>query len=151
MSLITSITSIIVGLYPDATFTLSSKFSQNIEAFTVPETALPLIILDNELTKVSEIKKNNNVQKDTRILISVFGLDGTDNTDAQSQIIQETMEDYADRIAVNIWRMDEIRPIGSANQRWNVTPVFRAFGSLLTGVTIEIRANYNVVVNMTKP
>jgi hypothetical protein len=148
VSLISDITSIITGLFPEATFTLSSKFSQNHEAFTVSPTALPLIILDNELTKTAEIKKNNNVQKDTRLLISVYGLDSSDNTDAQSQAIQETMEGYADQIAAKIWRLDAIRPISGNNQKWNITPIFRAFGSMLTGVTIDMKANYNEIVNM---
>jgi hypothetical protein len=150
LGLISDISTIITGLYPDATFVLASKFSVNYQSYLVSSTALPLIVLDNELTKTAEIKKNNNVQKDTKIVISVFLQDNMNNTDAQSQAIQDQAEAIADRIAVNIWQVDEIRPL-NGNQKYKITPLFRYLNSIMSGVALEIQCNYNSIVNMTKP
>ncbi|MFA5194852.1 MAG: hypothetical protein WC401_03535 [Bacteroidales bacterium] len=150
MGLISQISDIITGLYPDATFLLGSKFTANYQSYLVEATALPLIVLDNELTKTAEIKKNLNVQKDTKIVISVFLADSMDNTDTQSQVIQEQAEDIADRIAVNIWQLIEIRPI-TGNQKYKITPLFRYLNSIMSGVAIEMQGNYNLIIDMTPP
>jgi len=147
MSLITDITSIITQLLPDATLVLSSKFSANYTAYFTETTELPLIVLDNELSKNSEIKKNNNVLKDTRILISFLGLDSTDNTDTQSEAIRAAMEIHADRVAVNLYQLLPVRPIG--NQKYKLTPMFHVFSSNMTGVALEMFVNYNEIVNFT--
>jgi len=57
VALIEQISTIISGLYPDATLLLGSKFTANYESFLVETAALPLIVLDNELPKTAEIKK----------------------------------------------------------------------------------------------
>jgi len=150
LGLISQISDIITGLYPDATFLLGSKFTANYQSYLVEATALPLIVLDNELTKTAEIKKNLNVQKDTKIVISVFLADSMDNTDTQSQVIQEQAEDIADRIAVNIWQLIEIRPI-TGNQKYKITPLFRYLNSIMSGVAIEMQGNYNLIIDMTPP
>jgi hypothetical protein len=150
LGLISQISDIITGLYPDATFLLGSKFTANYQSYLVEATALPLIVLDNELTKTAEIKKNLNVQKDTKIVISVFLADSMDNTDTQSQVIQEQAEDIADRIAVNIWQLIEIRPI-TGNQKYKITPLFRYLNSIMSGVAIEMQGNYNLVIDMSPP
>ena len=150
MGLISQISTIITGLYPDATFVLGSKFSANYNSYLIEATALPLIVLDNELPKTAEIKKNANVQKDTKIVISIFLADNMDNTDAQSQAIQEQAEGIADRIAVNIWQLIEIRPI-NGNQKYKITPLFRYLNSIMSGAAIEIQGNYNQIVNFSKP
>lgn len=150
MGLITDISTIISGLYPDATFLLASRFSANYQSYLVESTALPLIVLDNELIKTTEVKKNNNVQKDFKIVISVFLQDNMDNTDTQSQVIQDQAEAIADRIAVNVWQLDEIRPI-NGNQKYKITPLFRYLNSIMSGVAIEMQCNYNLIIDMTKP
>ena len=143
MSLTTKIKTIITTLYPDATYILSSKFKANIASFDLTTVQLPLIILDNELTKDAEIKKNNNIQKNHRLLISVLKADDTFNDDSETNVIQEECEEIADRIAVVIYQLDEIRPIG--NQKYKITPLFRVFNTGLSGVVIEMQVNENLV------
>jgi hypothetical protein len=149
MSLITDINTIVTGLYPDATHILSSKFKANLKSFSVQSSELPLIILDNELTKEAEIKKNNNVQKLTRIVISVLNSDVSDNSDAESEAIREACEVIADRIAVNIYQLPEVRPAG--NMKYKLTPAFHVFTTNLTGVILDMQVNYNTVIEFCKP
>ena len=146
MSLITDISTIVNELYPDATFTLSSKFSANVQAFLAGVTDFPLIILDNELPREGSIQKNNNVLKDSRILISFLSLDSVENTDSQSEDIRVSMEVYADRVAARLYQELPIRLTGN-NQKYKVTPMFHVFTSNLTGVALEISVNYNSIVN----
>ena len=144
MGLITDISTIITELYPASTFTLSSKFNANYASFIASLTEFPLIVLDNELPKNSDIKKNNNVIKDTKILISFLNLDSLDNTDAQSQVIQEAMETLADQTAAKIYQLLPVRPSG--NQKYKITPLFHVHTSNLTGVALEMQVNYNSIV-----
>jgi len=149
MSLITDIETIITGLYPDATFTLSSKFKANYESFLTETANLPLIVLNNEISKDNEIQVNNNVLKNTRIVIMVLNLDSVDNSDLESEDIRAAMETHADRIAVNIYQEIEVRP--TARQRYKCIPEFHIFNSNLTGVTLDMNVNYNEIVNFLKP
>lgn len=148
MSLITDIETIITGLYPDATFTLSSKFKANYESFLTKTEKLPLIVLNNEIPKDNEIKINNNVLKNTRIVIMVLNLDSVDNSDLESEAIRAAAELKADRIAVNIYQEIEVRP--STRQKYKCTPEFHVFNSNLTGVTLDMNVNYNEIVNFLK-
>lgn len=149
MSLITDIEAIVTGLYPDSTFILSSKFKANLKSFSIQSTELPLIVLDNELSKESEIKRNNNLIKSTRIVISVLDKDVSDNSDLESEAIREACEVIADRLAVNIYQILEVRPAGL--QKYKLTPAFHVFTTNLTGVILDINVNYNQVVEFCKP
>jgi hypothetical protein len=144
MSLVTDIASIITTLYPDATYILSSKFQANQASFAVETTALPLIILDNELIKEAEIKINNNILKDTRIVISVLNLDTPNNTDLQSEAIREACEIIADRIAVNIYQLTPVLP--ATRQKYKLTPAFHVYNTDLTGVILDMKIMYNEVI-----
>jgi hypothetical protein len=148
MSLITDIQTLVPALYPDATFVLSSEFLKDYNAWLTEEN-IPLIILDNEQPKTVYIKKNNNVQKDTKIQISFLDYDNNDNTDQESENVRASMELMADRVAVNIFQAIEVRPSG--NQKYKITPMFKVFSSNMTGVSLEMQVNYNEVVNFTKP
>lgn len=145
MSLISQVQSIITALAPAATSILSSKFNANYQSFNVDSADLPLIIIHNEIPKNSEIKKNNNVIKDTKILITLLVLDSTDNSDSQSQALIDSMEDLADLIAVRIYQELEVRPSG--NQKYKITPMYRVYNTMLTGVALEMQVNYNSIVN----
>jgi hypothetical protein len=149
MSLISDISTIVTGLYPDATYLLSSKFQANVTAYLTDTTDLTLIILDNELPNQAEIKKNNNVIKDQKIIISFLSLDSTDNTDLQSEAIRAAMEAMADRVAVNIFQLLPVRPAG--NQKYKTTPLFHVFSSNMTGVALEMQVNYNTIIEFCKP
>jgi hypothetical protein len=149
MCLITDISTIITGLYPDATFTLSSKFKANYESFLTEAANLPLIVLNNEIPKDNEIKVNNNVLKNTRIAILVLSLDSVENSDSESEAIRAEMELYADRIAANIYQEIEVRPTG--RQKYKCTPEFHVFNSNLTGVALDMNVNFNEIVNFLKP
>jgi hypothetical protein len=140
MSLASKISTIIQTAYPDATFILSSKFKANVASFDIPAAELPLIILNNELSAEAEIKKNNNISLNRRVVISFFALDSVENTDAQSFAIQESMEQIAVYIAAIIWQLPEIVPVGG-NQKFKITPEFHVFNTNLTGVTLDMNAN----------
>lgn len=148
MSLISDIQTIITDLYPSATLKLSSKFEANIDSFFVDDVNLPLIIIDNEFDKDNEIQINNNVLKNHRILISFLNQDSPDNTDAESEVIRAAMEAMADRVAVKIYQIEAVRikPI-TARQKYRISPLFHVFNTTLTGVGLEMLANYNEVVN----
>lgn len=145
MSLITDIIAISQAASTTATVILTSKFNSDYTAYSTLEAALPLIVIDNQITKNSEIKKNNNVQKDTKISIQVLDLDSQDNNDSQSQTLCDNMEDIADVIAVKIYQLLEVRPSG--NQRYTIKPMYRVLGSMMTGVTLDMQVNYNSIVN----
>lgn len=145
MSLITQIQAIITSVAPDATSILSSKFNANYQSFNIDSADLPLIVLDNEIPKNSEIKKNNNVIKDARILITFLVLDSNDNTDAQSQALTDSMEALADLVTVRIYQELEVRPSG--NQKYKITPMYRVFNTMLTGVSLDMQVSYNSIVN----
>lgn len=106
---------------------------------------MPLIILNNELPKEPEIKKNNNVHKNSRIIVSFLNVDSPDNTDLQSETIRSDMENMADLLAVKIYQLIECRPEG--NQRYKLTPLFHQFASDLTGVNLEMNVIEQVIVN----
>jgi len=145
MSLTTRIKTIIETLYPNATYILSSKFAANRASFDVTSEKLPLIILDNELPKDNEIKKNNNITKDTRLIISILDSDSAYLDDDNTNAIIEAMELIADIIAVNIYQLEEIRPI-SGNQKYKTTPAFRVYNTHLSGVILEMRVNENQTI-----
>lgn len=149
MSLITETQTIIEGLYPDATFTLSSKFKANYQSFLTETSAFPLIVLNNEITKDNEIKINNNVLKNTRIVIMVLELDKFDASSVESESLRSACEVIADRIAANIYQLTEVRP--SNRQKYKVIPEFHVFNSDLTGVTLDMNVNYNETINFNKP
>ena len=144
MSLITDISTIITDLYPDSTYLLSSKFQANVESYLTTTAKLPLIILDNELSREGSIQKNNNVLKDSKVLISFLDLDSVNNTDQQSEDIRARMEVMADTVAAKIYQLEEVRLVGS-NQKYKVTPVFHVFNSNMTGVALEMQVNYNTI------
>jgi hypothetical protein len=148
MSLYSEIQTIVNTLYPDSSFILSSKFQANVTAYLSEDAVLPLVILDNELSKNVSIQKNNNILKDSKILISFLDLDSTDNTDEQSETIREAMEVMADRVANNIYQLQSVHPIG--NQKYKITPLFHVFSSNMTGVALEMQVNYNEIVIMCK-
>lgn len=143
--MISEITSIAQAVSPTATVILTSKFNADYTAYSTPEAALPLIVIDNQISKNSEVKKNNNVQKDTKISIQILKLDSQDNNDSQSQTLADACEDIADQIAVKIYQLTEVRP--SNNQRYAIKPMYRILGSMMTGVTLDMQVNYNVIVN----
>lgn len=149
MSLVTSISSIVALLSPTSTYILSSKFHANLKSFSVAATALPLVILDNELSKDNEIKANNNVIKKSRIAISVLNKDDMDNTDAQTNSIIEGCEELADRIAAQIYQLAPVRP--DPRQQYKITPMFHVFNTNLSGVALEMTVNYNSIINFDYP
>jgi hypothetical protein len=143
--LLTNISEIITNLYPNSKQVLSSKFQAGIESYLADSSQLPILIIDNELSKQAEIHKNNNVIKDTKVLISILDLDDTNNTDEQSQLIVDKCEEMADRIAVQIYQIIAVRP--QPSQKYKITPMFHVFTSNLTGVALEMQVNYNSIVN----
>lgn len=143
--MITDISTIVTTLYPTATYILSSKFNANLKSFSVASTALPLIILDNELSKQNEIKANDNVIKTHRIVISILNKDDMDNSDLQTNAIVEACETIADIIAAQIYQLVTVRP--ATRQQYRITPMFHAFSTNLSGVALEMQVNYNSTVD----
>lgn len=149
MSLITDIETICNAINPTGTFILSSKFKANRSAFDIASSAMPLIILDNELSKSGELKKNNNIQEDTRIVLSVLTLDEVFKTDSEQNTLIEAMEAIARRIIVNIYQLLYVRPSG--NQKYTLTPAFNVFASGLSGTIVDMKVNVNLVSNWCLP
>lgn len=147
MSLSSDIQTIVNNLYPDATFSILSNFRSNEESFYTETSALPFIVLYNEIVKNNEIKINNNVMKNHKLLILFLNLDDINNTDTQSQAIIDAMEGYADRVAVKIYQLEQVRLNPGARQKYKTTPLFRQFSSSLSGVALEMLVNYNTIVN----
>lgn len=148
MSLNSQIQTIVETLYPTATYELSSRFQGNIDSYSLESSELPLIILDNELSKDNEIQINNNVLKNHRVLISVLKLDDPNNTIAQTEALRAACEIIADAIAVKIYQLEEVRlkPV-SSRQKYKTTPLFHVFNTDLSGVDLEMFVNYNTIVN----
>ena len=147
MSFLTKISSIIATAYPAATFLLSSKFSANLQSYAVNTAAMPLIILNNELTVDAEIKKNNNIALNRRIVISFLNLDSVLNTDTDTEVIRDAMETMAIKIASIIWQLPEVVPSGG-NQKFKITPAFHVFNTDLSGVILEMQTNENTISNI---
>lgn len=147
MSLFTDIQNIVNHVAQPNTFVLMSKFNSAVYSFDV--TVFPLIILDNGFTRSNEIKKNNNIAKDTKIVIMFLKHDDPYNTDEQRESIRSDMEAVADSVAVNIYQLSYIRPGGS--QKYKTTPVFNAFAKNLSGVALEINVIENAVTSFCLP
>ena len=146
MSLISEIQSIIASLSPDSTFLLASKFRANVSAQFLEASELPLIVLDNEIKGESSIQKNFNIIKKKKYVIWFLQKDTPDNTDVQTNTIQEAMELLADKTALNIYRLEAVRLTGG-NQKYNIQPIFHAFSKDLSGVFLEINVEYNNVIS----
>lgn len=149
MSLITDISGVIAEMYPDVTFMLSSTFQANVSSLSIEPNELPLIVLDNELSKDNNIAINNNIQKNTRIVISVLYEDNPENTDVQSESLRSDAETIADRLAAQIYQLLPVR-IDATRQKYKCTPLFHVYATNLTGVAMEMQVNYNEVVNFTQ-
>lgn len=145
MAIESNIQAIITDLYPDATYMLASKFRANIDSFDVASTDLPLIILDNELTKNNSIAENGSINKDTRIVIYCLDQDSVENTDVQTNTIQQAMELIADRIALRIFRLANVFPVGS--QKYKTTKLFHMFNTDLSGVALEMNVIENNLIS----
>jgi len=141
MAIESDIQTIVTDLYPDASYLLASKFRANIDLFEINPSELPLIILDNELTKNNSIAENGSVNKDTRIIIYCLDQDSVENTDVQTNAIQQAMELIADRIALRIFRFANVFPNGV--QKYKTTKLFYMFNTDLSGIALEI----NVIEN----
>ena len=76
--------------------------------------------------------------------------DTPDNTDVQTNTIQDAMELLADRTALNLYRLTVVRLTGG-NQKYNIQPVFHAFSKDLSGVFLEIDVEYNNVITCYEP
>jgi hypothetical protein len=146
MSLVTDIQTIVTTLQPTCTFILSSKFKASRASFDIANAVFPLIILDNELSSDEEIMKNNAIQADNRIVLSFLLRDEVFNTDVQRDALVEEMKELARRTMVNIYRLPQVRIVGTGNQKYKLTPAFNVFATQLTGCIAEIRANETVMV-----
>lgn len=151
MALTTKIQTIITEtVAPNGTFFFTSQFNANVYSLNGDYSVNPMIVLDNELPKDPiEIKKNNNIQKLTRIMIWFLRKCTLDATPAHLNTIQVAMEAMADLTAVKIYQLDEVRPVG--NQQYKINPVFHAFGKNMTGVVMEMKVNENVVISWDPP
>ena len=144
MALESSIQTIINTLQPDATYMLASRFRADLNSFHIESDDLPLIVLDNELPKNATIQENGTTSKETRILMWFLNQDTPDNTDTQTNAIQQAMELIADRTAQAIFRLPNIHPIG--NQKYRITPLFHVYNTDLSGVALEILVNDKQII-----
>lgn len=145
MSLVTDIETIVKDISPNCTFCLSSEFKANVLAHRLKKEHLPYIILDNELNKNVEIKKNANFIATTRIRIRFLDQDRPKKTDVEREEIRQSMEDIANRVMVRIFQLEEVRPAG--NQTYTLVPVFHYYAKDMTGVMAEMQTNINLQIN----
>lgn len=145
MAIEDSIRTISGTLYPDSRYMLSSYFNANGTAILEDCEKFPIIILDNELSKKKEIKKNINIGENTRIRIYILTPDTPDNTGDQTNTIRQETELMADRLAVNIYQLPEVFP--EENQKYETKPLFHVMGSDLTGTQLDINAIVNKTIN----
>jgi len=152
MSLATQIESIINTLYPAATFMFSSEInakkevSQNGQALPSGIT-YPFIVYDNYLSSTSKIKENANILSKEKIVITVLNIDDRESTDSQSQVVVDAMKVIAERIMINIWRLDEIR---EEDPQFLISPVIRQWSNTLSGVVAFANWDYNKIINWCK-
>lgn len=149
MALESSISSIITSIAPTATYQLASKFRANLDSFHLTSDQLPFIVLDNDLSKNNEIKQNYSLVKETRIVLWFLQKDDPDNTDVTTNSIQNDMELIADRAALSIYRLENVRPSG--NQRYKTTPLFHVYNTDLSGCALEMNVNENLIVCNYEP
>jgi hypothetical protein len=142
MALEGQIQTIITSIAPTATYMLASKFEANLESFHINPDELPLIVLDNELSKNVSIQQNYSVIKETRIVLWFLNQDTPDNTDNQTNAIQNAMELLADRTALQIYNIDNVRPSG--NQECKIIKLFNVHNTDLSGVALDIVVNENI-------
>ena len=152
MSLVSDIENIVNTLYPLSTFVLSSRFKASRNSFDLNKTSYPLIVLDNEITKTASIQKNNNLLKDSQILLSVLDKKPKEEfeTDVIINEIQAVAEIMADKIMVNIYQLDAIRLSGGSNQTYKITPLFNEYITNLCGVVIDASVKYNSTISFCK-
>lgn len=146
MSLNSQIKSIVNNLSPDATYMLQSYFNANLESHGVELDKMPIVVLDNTITKDGQIMKNNNLQLNTRVVLRFLQLDDVSNTDEEREDIRQAMEDLALRVLVNMYQIENVR-ILTGNQSFRIIPVFNAFNTNLTGVMLEVSLNENVIIS----
>lgn len=146
MSLVNEIKTICTTLYPNATVIFASKFKASRESFNISDFNMPLIVIDNELTKNIEVKKNFNLTKETRILLSVLNTDDIFVTDEDKNDNVECCELIANRIMNNIFQSDLVQVVN--NPKYKVTPAFNAYVTGLSGVIIDALVNEIEVINI---
>lgn len=145
MALESSIQNIITTLQPDATYMLASRFRADLNSFHIERNYLPLIVLDNELPKTATIQSNGITTKETRILMWFLNQDSPDNTDTQTNAIQQGMELIADKTAQQIFRLPSVHPVN--NQKYKITPLFHVYNTDLSGCALEIFVNEKNVIS----
>lgn len=145
MALESKIANIASTLQPDATYILASRFRANLDSFHIPDDELPLIVLNNELTKNATIQANGTTTKETRIVLWFLNKDTPDNSDEETNTIQQSMELIADQFAQAIFRLQEVHPVG--NQIYKLTPLFHFYNSDLSGCALEMLVNENLLIS----
>lgn len=151
MSLSTDIAAIVASKFPNATYILSSWMKANVASYNLDEISIakPLIILNNELSTDEEIQPNANILADSRVVMwlltkvdnQVYASDSAMNTDI------EQLKVMARQIAVNVYRLGAIRLKGGELGRYKITPRFKVFNAVLSGVELEFRMKYNELIN----
>lgn len=148
MSLITDIKTIVKDIEPDCTYRLSSYFKAGVTSTNILSCKFPLIILDNELRKTTQIMKNANLQSEARIRIFFLSHDNTPHkTDLERETICQEMEDIANRVFVRIFQLDTVKAVNNSNPTFTVQRRFNAFATGLVGVVCEMLANEQNIIN----
>jgi hypothetical protein len=154
MSLASEIKAIIDARIPDAKFVLASDFKANVNSYyDAPYTVTaPLVILDNELEETDTINQNMTFNTETKIQLTFLSKDTVnDSTDQEvNDNIIEPLKIAARGVYGAIYQLDNIRFQENQTARITMRPKFRAFNSVLSGVTCIARWNYNQVTNVCK-
>jgi len=151
MSLVTDIQTIVNTLYPSATFKFMSEFHGNLQSHDMTNVSFPLIILDNTLRKRKQIHTNANLTSSTR-LVMYFLTKHSDKsnihqTDTEMNTLVENMEQIADEVFIQIYRLEKVRFGQNEIAEYDIDPEFKFMSSVLSGVKAQASWKENQIRN----
>lgn len=147
MSLITDIDTIVKAVNQDATFRLNSYFRASRNSFKLKDCQMPLVVLDNQIVKECEIRKNSNITAQAQLQIYFLDQDRPNNTDLVREEIRQSMENLAHRVFLRIFQLSYVTVEDDINPLYTLDPVFNALVKDLTGVLGSMNINENVIKN----
>lgn len=147
MSLVTEIQTIVNRLYPDATFKLASEFNAAMATSAIKTDELPFVVLDNTIKKNNRIEKNASINKRTALKMYFVNKVNSDISDPSQNTVIEAMELMADRVFLNIYRLDSVRNGFNEVREYSTEPVFKIFADKLSGVIATATCKVNTIIS----
>jgi len=140
MTLAERIENLVIAMYPDATFLLSSDFERDYLSYFA--TSNTLIVLNNQLDDEDKIVENASFLIKERIQISVYLKDEFDTTDKMANDLVEQAKDISRRIYFRIWLFHEVSGNGVTHR-----PAIKVFNSIRSGCFSLATWSYSSVIH----